>query len=105
MKKYFRDFVFIALAFVFAAGIVVAASSTSQAAEPKRGGWITVATDSTAVGLDPAISIAFASSTFFEHCYESLMGYNEKMKLQPALATSWEQPDPLTYIFHLRKGV
>jgi peptide/nickel transport system substrate-binding protein len=27
------------------------------------------------------------------------------MELLPGLAISWENPDPLTYIFHLRKGV
>ena len=72
---------------------------------PKRGGWLTVATDETAVGLDPHLSIVFSTFTFTEHVYECLLSYNYKMELQPGLAKSWEHPDPLIYIFHLRKGV
>ena len=72
---------------------------------PKKGGWLTVATDATAVGLDPHLSIVFSTYTFTEHVYESLLQYNYKMELLPGLATSWDHPDPLTYIFHLRKGV
>jgi len=107
MRNYPRRYFLIVaiLAFLFTAGIAVTVSSTTQAAEPKRGGWMRVATDSTAVGLDPHIAIAFSSATYFEHCYESLLGYNKDMELEPCLATSWEQPDPITYIFHLRKGV
>ncbi len=101
MKKYSSMLLFLSLVLFFA----VIIPSTTQAAEPKRGGWLTVATDSTAVGLDPQITIAFSSATYFEHCYESLLGYNTNMELVPCLATSWEQPDPLTYVFHLRKGV
>ena len=77
----------------------------ATAETPKRGGWLTVATDSTAVGLDPHLSIVHATLTFTEHVYECLLRYNYKMELEPSLATSWEQPDDLTYVFHLRKGV
>ena len=81
-------------------------SATPALAEtPKKGGWLTVATDATAVGLDPHLSIVFATYTFTEHVYESLLRYNYKMEVLPGLAESWEHPDPLTYIFHLRKGV
>ena len=79
--------------------------SPAIAETPKRGGWINVATDSTAVGLDPHLSITFSSFTFTEHVYDTLLRFNYKMEVEPSLATSWEQPDDLTYIFHLRKGV
>lgn len=105
MKKYFLPFIVLSLVIAFAASFILTSPSTAQAAEPKQGGWMTVSTDSTAVGLDPHIAIAFASSTYFEHCYESLLRYTKDMTLEPSLATSWEQPDHLTYIFHLRKGV
>jgi peptide/nickel transport system substrate-binding protein len=80
-------------------------SSPSAAETPKKGGWLTVATDSTAVGLDPHLSITFSTFTFTEHVYDTLLRRNYKMELVPSLAVSWEQPDDLTYIFHLRKGV
>lgn len=37
--------------------------------------------------------------------YDPLMRKDEHFHLQPWLATSWERPDPLTWIFHLRGGV
>src|SRR5262249_22999251 len=39
------------------------------------------------------------------HAYESLVNFDADMKIVPALAESWETPDPTTYVFHLRKGV
>ena len=37
--------------------------------------------------------------------YEALVRKDEHYDLQPALATSWDRPDPSTWIFHLRPGV
>ncbi|RSL14996.1 peptide/nickel transport system substrate-binding protein [Edaphobacter aggregans] len=37
--------------------------------------------------------------------FDALVKKNEHFNLQPWLATSWEQPDALTWIFHLRGGV
>ena len=37
--------------------------------------------------------------------FNSLVAHDAQMNITPDLAESWEQPDPLTYIFHLRHGV
>src|ERR1700761_5206484 len=37
--------------------------------------------------------------------FDALVKKNEHYELQPWLATSWEQPDALTWVFHLRDGV
>ncbi len=37
--------------------------------------------------------------------YEGLVREDEHFQLRPSLALSWDQPDPLTWIFHLRPGV
>ena len=37
--------------------------------------------------------------------YDALVHKDEHYELQPALAASWERPDALTWIFHLRPGV
>jgi peptide/nickel transport system substrate-binding protein len=37
--------------------------------------------------------------------FDGLVRKNDRYELQPWLATSWEQPDPLTWVFHLRDGV
>ncbi len=37
--------------------------------------------------------------------FDALVKKDEHYNLQPWLATSWEQPDPLTLVIHLRDGV
>jgi len=37
--------------------------------------------------------------------YDALVRKDDNFNLQPLLATSWERPDPLTWVFHLRGGV
>jgi peptide/nickel transport system substrate-binding protein len=37
--------------------------------------------------------------------FDALVRKDEHYNLQPWLATNWEQPDPLTWIIHLRDGV
>jgi peptide/nickel transport system substrate-binding protein len=55
--------------------------------------------------LDPqAIAETFTLS-WLGQIYEPLVGRNAKLELEPALATKWEQTDPLTWRFTLRPGV
>ncbi len=75
-------------------------NGTAFTAEVKRGGTLTVGIDEGPVGWDPHISLAFSSWNHYEQVYESLVRYNHKMEIEPSLATSWEQPNPLTLIFH-----
>lgn len=37
--------------------------------------------------------------------YEGLARTDEHFQLNPSLATSWDQPDPLTWVFHIRPDV
>ena len=37
--------------------------------------------------------------------YDALVKKDEHFVLQPWLATNWDRPDPLTWIFHIRSGV
>jgi peptide/nickel transport system substrate-binding protein len=39
------------------------------------------------------------------YIYESLLRWDANFNQLPALATSWEQPNATTYVFHLREGV
>jgi len=64
-----------------------------------------VATDDTAVGLDPHLSITNSTFTFTEHVYDTLLRFNYKGQIEPSLAVSWKQPDGLRYIFNLRKEI
>lgn len=74
-------------------------------AEPRRGGVLTVGIDTGPVGWDPQMSAAFSSWNHLEQVYESLVQFNTKLEIEPALAPAWQQPDPTTYVFQLRRGV
>jgi ABC-type transport system substrate-binding protein len=49
--------------------------------------------------------VGTAGKLITEAVYSSLLGFNQKGELVPALAESWENPDPLTFVFKLRRGV
>ncbi|MGE5253467.1 MAG: ABC transporter substrate-binding protein, partial [Planctomycetaceae bacterium] len=88
-----------------AVGILLLAIQVQAADQPKYGGKLVVGQDIDAVGLDPYKTTAFASLNYFEQFYNSLLQFDEKGRLKPDLAVSWENPKPNIYIFHLRKGV
>lgn len=72
---------------------------------PVQGGSATVVTEADWVDLEPHTNALFASMQAWEYVYESLTQFDMEGNVVPALAESWENPDPLTYIFHLRQGV
>jgi peptide/nickel transport system substrate-binding protein len=88
-----------------AVGLFLVAGPIPAADQPKYGGKLVVAQDIDAVGLDPYKTTAFASKNYFEQIYNSLLQFDSKGSLQPELATSWENPNPTTYVFRLRKEV
>jgi peptide/nickel transport system substrate-binding protein len=76
------------------------------AATPKRGGRLVIGADVNPVGLDPALTTAFASVAIYEQMYMSLgtLEYQTN-RVVPDLAQSWRTVDPRTYEFKLRPGV
>jgi ABC-type transport system substrate-binding protein len=76
-----------AVAAVFA--LVIAAADA--AAAPKRGGTLVLANDfgDPAEGLDPHTTIGWPSHLAFELMYTTLVRYNDKLVLEPDLATDW----------------
>src|SRR5919109_980478 len=61
--------------------------------------------ESTPANLDPRIGTDAWSERIDALIFDSLVRRDEHFNLQPSVATKWEIPDPLTYIFHLRSGV
>ena len=61
--------------------------------------------ESTPVNLDPRIGTDAQSEYLDGLVFDSLVQRNDAMEMVPDLAESWQTPDPLTYIFHLRPGV
>ena len=84
-------------------------AAVAQQATPilsgQRGGSVTMAVEGDWLGVDPHTNAAFASLFAWEKTYQSLVTFDDQLNIVPDLAVSWEIPDPLTYIFHLRQGV
>lgn len=55
--------------------------------------------------LDPHRVSDIYSANVIRQIYSNLVQVNENMEIVPDLAEKWENPDSLTWIFHLRKGV
>ena len=58
-----------------------------------------------AASLDPHAQNENVTNQINSMVYEQLLQYDREMKLVPWLATSWENPEPNRWIFHLRQGV
>ncbi len=61
--------------------------------------------ESPPANLDPRVGTDAQSERIGELIFDSLLRRDDNYRLQPHLAERWEVPDPLTYIFHLRRGV
>ena len=62
-------------------------------------------TDTWPAGFDPHTISAIAATRVFNQVYETLIDFNPDMTFKGVLAESWENPDDVTYVFHLRQGV
>ena len=80
-------------------------SQESEPAEPVSGGILRYGTDSEPTGFDPHTVSEEASLRIINQLYETLVSTNADMTFYGQLAESWETPDNVTYIFHLRQGV
>lgn len=66
---------------------------------------VRVATPYDLTTLDPH-AVDWASHTgILANIYEPLVAMDSEMRVRPGLAESWESPDPLTWVFHLRRRV
>jgi peptide/nickel transport system substrate-binding protein/glutathione transport system substrate-binding protein len=79
--------------------------SSQAAASPKSGGTLRYALAREPIHFDPHVSSGQTSVSLQGSVYDGLVEYNEKGEFVGALAQSWDHPDPLTYVFHLRQGV
>jgi peptide/nickel transport system substrate-binding protein len=68
-------------------------------------GTVVVILESSPNNLDPRQGTDAQSEHVGALIFDALVKKDEHYNLAPWLATSWEQPDPLTWIFHLRDGV
>jgi peptide/nickel transport system substrate-binding protein len=71
----------------------------------REAGTVVVILESSPNNLDPRQGTDAQSERVGGLIFDALVKKDENYNLRPWLATSWEQPDALTWVFHLRDGV
>ncbi|MGC2496585.1 MAG: ABC transporter substrate-binding protein, partial [Acidobacteriaceae bacterium] len=66
---------------------------------------VTMLIESSPANLDPRIGTDAQAEHIDSLIFDALLHRDEHFGLQPLLATKWESPNPLTWVFHLRTGV
>jgi peptide/nickel transport system substrate-binding protein len=61
--------------------------------------------ESNPTNLDPRVGIDAFSERIDNLIFDDLLSRGDDLNVAPGLAERWEIPDPLTYIFHLHRGV
>ena len=61
--------------------------------------------ESSPTNLDPRVGIDAQSERIDNLIFDDLLARGDDLNVAPGLAERWEIPDPLTYIFHLHRGV
>ena len=89
--------------FLIAVVLLCGAAAGLGAVEPKR--IVVCDYDRDPGGLDPFFELSEKKHTLIQQIFEGLVRFDANGEVVPALATSWEQADPLRLRFHLREGV
>jgi peptide/nickel transport system substrate-binding protein len=87
------------------AATVLALAAGGQAQDPQRGGVLRVGLQGDFTTMDPHLSTSAEDRDVYYQLYSPLVGLDASLKIVPELAEAWEQPDPVTYLFRLRRGV
>jgi peptide/nickel transport system substrate-binding protein len=61
--------------------------------------------ESSPTNLDPRVGVDAYSERIDNLIFDDLLARGDNLDVAPGLAQRWENPDPLTYIFHLHHGV
>ena len=72
---------------------------------PRKGGTLRVGFYIEAATMDPHLSGSKIDRQIYHNVYEPLVVLDVKLGIKPGLAESWQQPDPKTLVFKLRRGV
>ncbi len=84
---------------------LVLASAACAPARAVDSDAITVAVLSSPNSFDPRVGTDETSQRVHQLVYDTLLSLDERLRVVPGLAESWEQPSPQTYIVRLRRGV
>ena len=89
----------------FTSLLLLLSLSSCSRTEATPPGVVTFLIESMPTNLDPRIGTDAPSERIDSLIFDSLVELDEHRIPHGDLAESWEQPNPLTYIFHLRPGV
>jgi peptide/nickel transport system substrate-binding protein len=87
---------------LFASAMV---ASVALALSPASSQTLRYANQGELKSLDPYTLKETTTIAHHAHVYEGLVTRDKDLKMVPALAESWETPEPTRWRFHLRKGV
>jgi peptide/nickel transport system substrate-binding protein len=93
------------LAAILSLLVILLASGGEVLAAEKRGGVLRVGLTGDLTTLDPHMSTSAIDRHLYFAIYNTLVGLDPELRIVPELATAWETPDPLTYVFTLQRGV
>ena len=86
-------------------GLLCLTLPLAGAQTPDPDGVIRIGHAETLRSMDPQTHTSITDYTAHFSIWDPLAYLDEKGNLVPALAVRWENPDPTTYVFHLRRGV
>jgi len=84
---------------------VLLVAAVGGAQDPQPGGTLRVGLQGDFTTLDPHMSTSAVDRDLYYQVYNTLVALDANLNVLPELAESWEAPDPLAYVFRLRKGV
>jgi peptide/nickel transport system substrate-binding protein len=85
--------------------IAVAIGAAACTGSRVEGDAIVVGITNSPLNLDPRVGADEASQKAHQLLYNTLLRIADDLRIVPELAESLEQPDPLTYVARLRRGV
>src|SRR5262245_34739185 len=87
---------------LFLAAVCAACGGNGSTLDPS---YIHVAVPTSPANFDPRIGTDASSARVHQLVYSPLLTIDENLRVAPGLAVRLENPDPLTYVAHLRSGV
>ena len=99
MKAAKRTMRILALALLTSSAMSLAATGSCGAASLRYGGTTPPLT------MDPHATNDFVTAGIVRQTYDSLVGLDNAMELEPGVATAWAPVDPSTWRFTIRQGV
>lgn len=84
---------------------LVMAAALALSAAPTMAQELTIGRGNEPQSIDPQFSRTGPNQMTALHIFDRLVTTDKNVRMQPALAESWESVDPTTWLVHLRQGV